>query len=139
MPVKLMKDGDEITVKDSELVAGGDPETSYTIRLLTRGVRERIIEENTTRVPNPRTRAMDKVVDAQKVSWDLVDYALTKWAGILWDGEPAPCERDYKLKLDEIRLSALLEKAGLSEVVAVEAARGETFRGPGKVRRVVGQ
>jgi len=134
-----MKDGDLIVVKDSELVAGGDPDTSYSLRPLTREIRKEILAKNTSRVPNRRTHQMDEQIDGEGVGWDLLDYSLVSWDGILWDGQPAPCERDYKLKLDPTRSVALLEKAGLSQVIAAEVARPETFRAPAAIRRVVGE
>lgn len=138
MPVNLMKDEDRITVKDSELVAGGDPDTTYELRPLTREIRKEIIKRNTAMVPNGRTHVMEPRIDQEAVGWDLVDYALVGWTGILWHGQPAPCEREYKLKLDEPRANMILQKAGLSQVIAAEVARPESFRGPTDVRRVVG-
>lgn len=130
MAIQLSQDDDRFTVTDAELVAGGDAETSYTIRPLTREVRKRVVKEHTTRQANPRTRAMEDRVDAEAIGLALLDYALVGWSGILWQGQPAPCEKDYKLKLDEVRLSAILEQAGLSRIVDAEAARGESFRSP---------
>jgi hypothetical protein len=126
-----MQDDDRIVVIDADLVPDGDKATTYTLRPLTREVRRKIIKARTSKRPNPRTHQMEDVVDWQDISMDLLDYALVAWDGILWNGGPAPCEREYKSKLDEMRLTALLERAGLSKVVAAEEQRDQSFRQAG--------
>ena len=128
MPIQLMNDDDRIVVTDADLVAGGDADTTYTLRPLTRDVRKRMVKAHTAKRPNPRTHAMEDATDHEAVGSDLVDFALIAWTGILWNGEPAPCEREFKLKLDDMRLRAILEAAGLSRIVEADQARGESFR-----------
>lgn len=130
MALKLMNDDESIVVTDAELVDGGDPDSSYTLRGLTREVRRDIVAKHTTVRLNPRTHRNEQVQDDEAIAWALLDYALVAWSGILWLGEPAPCELVYKMKLDEIRLRELLKRAGLNQIVAAEAARGASFRGP---------
>lgn len=133
MPVHLMQADDRLTVTDDALgVQGGDKDTSYTLRPLTRETYREIIQRHTKKVPNRRTHQMDEVTDHPAAGDDLLDYAVVAWSGILLGGAEAPCTRENKLKLDLPRASALLDKAGLGEVTSFGAAerRAESFRGP---------
>lgn len=128
MPIQLMSEDDRITVTDAELVAGGDAETTYELRPLTRDVYKRVAKAHTKSAPNRAIRQMEDKVDMVAVHEDLLDHALVAWSGILWNGAPAPCDRSFKLKLDGLRVSSLLERAGMSQIVAAEAGRQDSFR-----------
>lgn len=129
MPIQLMSDDDRITVTDAELMgASGDAETIYTLRPLTREVYKRVAKAHTKQAPNRHSRQMEEKVDMVAVHEDLLDHALVSWTGLLWNGEPAPCEREFKLRLDGLRVSSLLERAGMSQVVAAEVDRRDSFR-----------
>ncbi len=130
MPVQLLDPDKQITVKDSELedVSDGDPETTYTVRQIPPEVNRDITKRSTSHPPNRRTGSRETVVDHFAVFDDLLDYALIAWSGILDRGEPAPCERAYKMRLDVARKAALLSRAGVNEVVALQKAH--SFRGP---------
>lgn len=129
MALHVTNDDTTIAVVDSDLdVPNGDPETSYTIRLLTREVMKDAIKRHTTRA-RQRTGQMVTEVDWPSVNDDLFDYALVGWQGVLWNGEPAPCERSLKLRIDILRQQALLEQAGMSQVSKSDAeVRSESFR-----------
>lgn len=130
MPIQLMSDEDRITVTDADLMGGnGDTDTSYTLRPLTHDVYKRVGKQHTRTAPNRQTRQMESRIDDQvAVMEDLIDYALVGWTGVLWNGEPAPCEREIKLRLDGVRRTALLERAGMNQIVAAEADRQSSFR-----------
>lgn len=131
MALKLQKDDATITVKDDDLgVPNGDAEVTYTVRTLTREKYKEIIAGQTKRKPNPRTRAMEDVTDWAAVSEDLIDYALVGWTGILWEGEPAPCEREMKLRLDAARAAALLDRAGTNQLAEAVERKTQSFRAP---------
>ncbi len=133
MAVCLMSDDDRITITDAQLgVPDGDKDTTYTLRPLTRAVYKQIIKKNTSKKAS--RRGIEEVTDWVTVSEELLDYALVGWAGILWKGEPAPCELTMKLQLDPTRASAILEHAGLSQVKEVAEERGASFRGAADVR-----
>jgi len=127
MALNLLRDTEQITVKDSDLLDGGDPETVYTLRKLTPSVQRKIVREFTKQGNYKRAESVDwnAVRDAQ------VDYIILSWTGINdpRTGKPADCTRENKIDgLDEVRKSALVDKAGLADVQAVETARGESFR-----------
>lgn len=133
MALELTNDGDTITVTDESLgVANGTPDVTYTLRLLTRKVYREIAARHTRKVPDRRTRQMSDDTDFEAVGEDLLDYVLVGWSGVNLKGEPAPCERDLKLKLDGTRTQAILEVAGMSRVQV--SSPQESFRGAADVR-----
>ncbi len=124
MAVRLLNEDDEITVTDAEIAEDGDKDTTYTLRKITPETQRKIRRAN-TRAGNHRR--------AESVNWDgvqddQIDHALKSWTGIVDGGKPVPCERHYKLRLDPIRKAALLDKAGLSDLVDAEEARDRSFR-----------
>jgi hypothetical protein len=138
MPRDLSTDQTEFVVQETDILADGSADTSYTLRPLTREVRKEILKRHTKQRPDPRTHHMREVVDQDAVGLDLLDYALVNWTGVVDHGEPVPCEYAYKCALDDVIASALLNKAGLNQILAAEVARPESFRGPAPVRRMVG-
>jgi hypothetical protein len=133
MAVKLLRDDDNITIKDADLVEGGDKDTSYTLRHLTPEKIDEIRERHTRKANYRRpAKTNEKLVDQ-----DLLDYVLIAWTGIVDGDKPAPCEIEYKLRLDKIRRSELLRTAGMAEVVDDEEdteTRAASFREPADVR-----
>jgi hypothetical protein len=119
-----------ITAKDSELLSGGDPDTTYTLRPLTTEKHREIVRLHTRKEPDRRTRAMQDVTDWAAVTDDLVDYVVASWIGILDGAEPAACTRENKMRLDAPTKDALLERAGLNEIVKPRDAedREASFR-----------
>jgi len=130
MALQLTRQGDTITVKDSELgVAPSDADTSYTVQLLTRATYREIAHRHTKKRPNRRTGQMEDVTDWEAVSDDLIDYIVQGWDGVLDNGAPAPCSRENKLKLDGGRTTALMDVAGLSQIQSASEVKASSFRG----------
>jgi hypothetical protein len=125
----LQLDAGQITVADNEIVPGGDPETTYTLRLLTRDDYRRVVREHTTKVPNRRSHAMEDVTNWEAVGERLLDMVLTGWTGILHGGEPAPCTAEMKAKLDSARSAGLLDRAGMNQIARSAEAKADSFRG----------
>lgn len=125
MAVRLLNDDDTIVVRDTDIVGeDGDKQTTYTVRKLT--------PEKQRDIRRKHTRAA-KFNRQESINWDAVaddqlDYLLVSWTGIEDRGKAVPCEREYKLRLDSVRKAALLDKAGLSDVVAAEDAKEQSFR-----------
>jgi hypothetical protein len=131
MAVKLTRKGDTITVTDADLVAGGDPDTTYQLQLMTRHDYRALVHKNTTKKPNPRSRAMEDVTDMEALGDDLVDFVLQGWSGVIDDsGADAPCTRENKLTLDAGRTQAMQDRAGVSQVQRSDEGRAESFRSP---------
>lgn len=128
MALKLLKDDDEFTVKDTDLVANGDPETSYGLRHITLDKHREFVKQRTKQVPNRRTHQFDKDIDWDAVSDDVFDYVLTSWTGITDEGAAVPCEWEYKKRLDGVRRIAIMEKAGMNEIQQIREHRADSFR-----------
>lgn len=132
MAVVLQSKDTTFEVKDSDLglADGGDPNTVYTLRQLTRADYKRVMAANTKQVMNRATRGFASEIDHLAAEEDLLDYALVGWSGVVMaDGTPAECSRDNKLNgLPSTVLSALLERAGLRTIQAGEADRQASFR-----------
>lgn len=124
MAVRLLNEDDEITVTDAEIVEDGDKETTYTLRKITPETQRKIRKANTRAANHRRAES----VNWEAITDDQLDFALKAWTGVVDEGKPVPCERDYKLRLDPVRKGALLERAGLSDIVAAEEARDHSFR-----------
>lgn len=109
--LQLLSENTNFTVTDAELVKDGDHGTAYTLRHILPAERRIIAEKNTSRRANRQTASMQDVVNHIGILEDLVDHAVVDWSGILADGQPAPCTREYKLLLDGFRIEAILERA----------------------------
>ncbi len=128
MALNLLDDTNRITVTDSELddVQGGDPDTTYTVRQIPPSVNAEISRKHTKRKPNKRNGQMDTEIDQMALVDDLLDYALLAWSGIQHQGQPVPCERQFKTLLDYPRKAALISVAGLNQ--RAQEVRDESFR-----------
>lgn len=119
--IQLMREDDQFDVRDTDLgVPNGDAETVYTLRPLTRDTVKEILGRHQRQQANPRTQQMETVFvtgGQEKSNEDMLDYVLVDWTGILCGGVPVPCEREHKLKLDALRMFALIDQAGLSQKV----------------------
>jgi hypothetical protein len=124
MAIRLLNADERVTVLDSELLENGDKDTSYTIRKLTPEAQREIVKRNT----RPGNFRKGDTVNWQKVQDDQIDYIVEDWTGIKAGAEAAPCTRANKLLLDPVRKVALIDRAGLQEIEAVEADRQESFR-----------
>ncbi len=106
MAIRLTEEGDTITVTDNQLgVPNGDPETSYTLRLLTKPKYKELEKPHKKRKANPRTHQMEDLVDTEALG-----------------------------ELDGFRKSAMLEMAGLSQVQAAAELKASSFRSPEALR-----
>lgn len=130
MALRLTGQADIITLKDSELVPGGDAETSYRVRLLGREQYKDVVRRHTKPVPNRRTHQMENITDWEAVGEDLLDLALDGWDGVLDGDAPAECSRVNKLKLDSARSAALLDRAGMNQIANVAEQKASSFRRP---------
>lgn len=124
MAIRILKDGETFVVRDVDLpdVFDGDPDVTYTLRPLSRAKMAELLEANTTRTLNPKTRAMDKVVDQVALMEACLDFCLVGWTGYVSDGQPVPCTREWRLVgLEPVRSKALLD-------IATSARRDEATR-----------
>jgi hypothetical protein len=125
MALELKNEEDTWTISDAELLAGGDKDTSYTVRRLTLDKHREITKKHT----KPATYRKAERRDEAKIQDDLFDYVLTGWKGVIAKGAPLPCTWEYKRLIDTARRIALLDEAGMNDVAAAEGARAESFPG----------
>lgn len=132
MAVQLIDPDDRIPVKDSELpgVANGDPGTTYTLRPISVNDHRRLSKENTKTAINRQTHMGEAVIDYEALNDDILDFVLLDWSGILLKGQPAPCIREHKLRLDGARRAALSGVAGMNQIQRAPEVRAESFRQP---------
>ena len=134
MPRELFDDDNapfEIAETDLDGVDNPDAGVVYTIRSLSDETYETL--EAKHRPParyNPKThqkepQPMSREQNEAMFS-DCLDYLLVGWSGVLHKGQPAPCERALKNKLDGPTRLALFKAARLNRKVQ---ARAESFRG----------
>ena len=121
------------TVKDSQIIANGDKETSYTLRALTKSVYREITRRHTRKVPNKATRSMQDETDNEAAADDLLDYALVDWSGVVANGMLVPCSTENKHLLDPQRQAAILDAAGINQIQEAPARKAESFREPADV------
>ena len=120
----------EVTEQDLR-VDDPDPDTRYTIRLLSEKAMREIRRKHTSKRPN-RTGQMVETSDEEAIGFDIVDVVIKDWAGIVArqaDGTlvPVPCTRDAKRGLDPYVRSALVEYASHNQRVEA-AAQAASFR-----------
>jgi hypothetical protein len=128
LALELKTADDEVVVSDADLVAGGDKDTSYTIRFLTIEKNRELVKQHTKKVPNRRTHQMEDDTNWEAVSDAQFDYVLKDWKGVRVKGADVPCVPQFKQLVDGTRRGALLVKAGLNEVMAAPERRAESFR-----------
>jgi hypothetical protein len=122
----------EVTEKDLR-IDDPDPDTRYTVRLLGETTMREIRRKHTSKRPN-RQGQMVETSDEEAIGFDIVDWAIKDWAGIVarngdGDLEPVPCTRDAKRGLDPYVRSALVEYASHNQRVEAEA-QAASFRRP---------
>jgi hypothetical protein len=123
----------EVTEQDLR-VDDPDPDTRYTIRLLSEKAMREIRRKHTSKRPN-RTGQMVETSDEEAIGFDIVDVVIKDWAGIVArqaDGSlvPVPCTRDAKRGLDPYVRSALVEYASHNQRVEAEAQAASFRRAP---------
>ena len=126
MALELFDTGSTFTVCDADLVEGGDPETSYTLRYFTADDADRLTKAATTKRFNKGTHQQEDVFDRLKYALSVIDHVLVDWVGVVRDGEPLPCVLEYKRVVPGARREAMLRLA--QENVQVTAQReAESF------------
>jgi hypothetical protein len=133
--LELLTEDDRITVLDTDLdgVTDPDSEAAYVLRPLTPEQSRKLRKQHTTFVINKRTHTKDPQVNDDAFADDLIDYVLVDWSGMVSKGQPLPCERAYKLRLDFVRKAALLGLAGGNRTERAQERRAESFRQPAPV------
>jgi hypothetical protein len=126
MALKLLSDDQEIRVLDSELVDDGDATVVYTVRKITPEKQRELFKKHTRQGTHRRQES----VNYQALQDDQVDYVLAAWEGVNDGTQPAACNRVNKLRLDVVRKVALIDRAGMAEIVAAEDAKKDSFRSP---------
>lgn len=132
MALLVRGEDERIEICDADLdgVEDGDPETIYTVRVLTQRVIDEIRARHTKSVINKVTHRREPVTDDRAMAEDLLDYLLVDWRGVVFKAsrEPVPCTKDYKAAaLSGARVEALFRLAGVNEV-ARDEARAASFR-----------
>lgn len=132
MALELLTEDDRITVKDTDLESVSDPDKDayYVLRPLTPEKSRALRKSHTTYVINKRTHAKEPQVDDDAFADDLIDYVLVDWGGMVSKGQPLPCDRAYKLRLDFVRKAALLGIAGGNRTEREQERHAESFRQP---------
>jgi hypothetical protein len=124
MALELKDDHGTQVVTDADLLKGGDPTVTYTIRRLTIDKQREIHKRHT----KPATFKRPERADLEAVQDDLFDWCLANWTNVVANGQPIECVWEHKKLLDLARRTAILEVAGMNEIAAAEDAREESFR-----------
>ena len=117
MALEVRKAGDPIIVCDADLedVTNGDPETTYTLRTITRDIIRDLQKPYLKQQFNKRTHSLEDVPlskeDDAALMADILDYVIASWDGILYQGQPLPCDKTTKPLLDMDRKSTRLNSS----------------------------
>jgi len=127
MALELFKTGSTFTVRDSDLVPNGDPETTYTVQYFTADDADRLRRQATTKRYNATTQRMDEEFDGLAYALSILDHVIVGWTGIVRDGVPLDCILANKRILPGNRRERLLILS--QENVQVKAAeQAASFR-----------
>lgn len=139
MPIQLLDDEQTISVSDTDLgVVDGDPEVTYTLRVLSPQTYRRITKQHTKKRPTGG-RGMEDYLDTVAWSDAIWDYVLHSWnpGAMLWRGQPVGADDlviqngeqvKAKFQIDGPRKTALLDKAGMNAVVQTADDKERSFR-----------
>lgn len=136
MALRILDDDDELTIKDSELVDGGDTDTNYTVRVLPSPLMAKIKKD----VSKKKKHGMivNEAEESEALTRAVIDYMLVSWSGVVrGDGTPVdpnevlntkagPMAAKY-VAIDQERYLALLNRVTKNEVLAAERKEA-TFR-----------
>ena len=130
MPLQLFDPDERRDVVDADLpgVVDGDRETVYVIRPIGVDDHRAIVKRNTKQVIDRASHQKVPMTDYGAVNDDVLDFILVEWRGVLFRGEPVPCERVHKVKLDPVRRQALADVAGMNQIARAPEVRAESFR-----------
>lgn len=117
-------------VKETDLIGkDGDEEARYEIRPISVDRYTEFQKRCTSRVPNRSSRAMEDVVDHQKLRDLVLDFVLIGWEGILDGTTPAPCSDLAKKKmLPGVVISAIADHATQGGAGRTAEERAASFR-----------
>lgn len=128
MAIRLIDEDEQFTLTDVDLMGqDGDKDTSYTLRQISTDTQDAIQKKHTKEVWDRKTHMKVKEVDGLALADALIDYVLVDWKGVVYRGQPVPCVLEYKKRLDAVRRTQMLERAGVNQVTD-EASPRETFR-----------
>jgi hypothetical protein len=129
MALSLIDPSAPIVVKDSELdgIVGGDPEVTYTLKPIAVEDHRKLQKTYTKQAIDRRTHQKVDEVDFEGLADATLDFILVDWSGILIQGQPAPCVKANKLKLDGPRRVALTGMAGMNQIARSPEVRAESF------------
>lgn len=146
MPIQLLDDETLVEVKDTELgVPDGDEGTVYTLRVLTPQVYRRITKQHTKKRPTGG-RGMEEYLDPIGWSDAIWDHVLKDWnpGAVLWKGRAVSADDlvtlgdgtqvKAKFQIDGPRKTALLDKAGMNQVMPSQEETEKSFRTTESVR-----
>lgn len=134
--LQLLTERDRIVVKDADIPGVPDPDkdATYTLRPIAKEQQRAIETANTHwEVTNKRGQEKEPVLDVGALTDDLLDYALLSWTGIIYEGQPLPCVREHKLKLDNVRTMGLLRVARSNPIERAPEVHAASFREPAGV------
>jgi hypothetical protein len=128
----LLKNPEQtFTVRESDVpgVDNGDPDVTYTLRLVTRTAAKAIGQRRTEKKLDPQSRRFVDVVNTEDIDLDLIDYAIVDWAGIVSDGIVVPCDAESKRAFAEQNLGISRALVSLAcETPRAEEERAASFR-----------
>jgi hypothetical protein len=133
MALELFKTGSTFTVRDADLVPGGDPDTVYTLQYFTADDADRLRKQATKQVYNASIQRMEDSFDSLAYALSILDHVLVEWTGVVRDGVPLECILANKRVLPGNRRERMLVLA--QENVQVKAAaQAASFRALEAVR-----
>ncbi len=108
-----------------------DPDTKFWVRLLSEAKMREIRKRHTTKRPNRQGGYVEQT-DEEAVGFDIVDYAIKDWSGIVAKGADGalvqvPCVRDAKRGLDPHVRSAIVDYCTHNQRVEAQA-KADSFR-----------
>jgi len=135
MAIELLREDDEREVCETEIpgVTNPDPDVFYTIRKITATAHRALVKKHTDHVFERGVGRVEKI-DSLALMDDVLDYVLRGWRGIQLQGQPAPCEKTYKVNgFDFERRQALIDLAGMNEIAGAAERRAHSFRSVDRV------
>jgi hypothetical protein len=96
----------------------GKPSVVITLKPISQSKYKLVVQGQTERVLNKKTRAMEDQTDWDKVQDDLIAYTVQSWKGILGaDDQPLQCVLDAKVALPGDLKNEIVQRAMQGEAV----------------------
>jgi hypothetical protein len=106
---------------------GGEPSVVILLRPISQAKYREVCAENTERLLNKKSRAMEEVTDWDAVQDDLIPFTVQSWTGIIGaDDKPLQCVLDAKIGLPGDLKNDLIQRALQGEAVDQTAAAFRT-------------